>query len=844
MLHCEMGFDLVAMILISVLYVLVRWAYASYRRLTRSRNGNSSGFNLFRFGLTSESVEWGWREPVEVGETMNFVIKFYGLARTPRDIKGLKNFKVEISRNSLSIAHIEEVIRPDSADGDRNSSAISNEIKVSFTVRASGVYTISIFEDGCHIANSPYEKPFIPGPPVASRTTLVKTLNSMSLMAITQNRPHVITVEPRDEYGNQCANRMHQMDVRDKFSLMVTEIGDDEGVPVPVSTDLRLTHESLIVDLYVPLSGCFHAAASYQGELISNGEFDLVVLSEQEAEEVKENVDKRNLNVWYEAKLLNVSQDQYFSDGDGKPSLEKTLSLGDIPIDPGKHASTSFRSRIKSSISSHSKPKSVYCYITPKQIVIKEFYFKIFPKRLQSFRLCQATKVSILCPETKNQPPIIMISDNCQPAYTLSCPKSYLLLASFVGILNKNIGGSDSFEEKVKHFRQELLSYHKIQRYSRGQAHLNIKRSLILSDSYRATKQFGVKDWSKLFQINFDGEVGVDWGGLSREWVTELCKQMFHPILADGENTESRKETPQLFRRLKDDNQALILPNPCSTSGSKMKYFEFAGKLVGKCLLDSCFERDQVKYITARFGRSFLAQIIGLAVTFKHFENDDPELYKTKIRYIIENDVSDFDLYFSEEEYSASGKLTQVVPLKQNGAKISVTNENKLEYLNRLAQYKLSTSVKEEIDTFNKGLNLLVPEHLLSIFDENELELLICGSSEIDVDDMRRHCQIDDRSPQFVRTLQWFWVVISSFTQEELGMLLQFITGCSQLPPGGFADLSPKLKISFLFYQNNVLPTAHTCFNELCLPSYESYEKLHKMLKIAIKEGSVGFGMI
>ena len=44
----------------------------------------------------------------------------------------------------------------------------------------------------------------------------------------------------------------------------------------------------------------------------------------------------------------------------------------------------------------------------------------------------------------------------------------------------------------------------------------------------------------------------------------------------------------------------------------------------------------------------------------QYFETDDPELYKTKIRYIEENDVSDMELTFSEEEYSESGQLFRV----------------------------------------------------------------------------------------------------------------------------------------------------------------------------------------
>lgn len=38
------------------------------------------------------------------------------------------------------------------------------------------------------------------------------------------------------------------------------------------------------------------------------------------------------------------------------------------------------------------------------------------------------------------------------------------------------------------------------------------------------------------------------------------------------------------------------------------------------------------------------------------------------------------------------------------------------------------------------------------------------------------------------------------------------------------------------------LPTAHTCFNQLDLPVYESREQLKDKLMLAIKEGSEGFG--
>ena len=50
---------------------------------------------------------------------------------------------------------------------------------------------------------------------------------------------------------------------------------------------------------------------------------------------------------------------------------------------------------------------------------------------------------------------------------------------------------------------------------------------------------------------------------------------------------------------------------------------------------------------------------------------------------------------------------------------------------------------------------------------------------------------------------------MTSFTQEELARLVQFITGSSQLPPGGFAELSPPIQISSA-PTADVLPTVHT----------------------------------
>lgn len=65
------------------------------------------------------------------------------------------------------------------------------------------------------------------------------------------------------------------------------------------------------------------------------------------------------------------------------------------------------------------------------------------------------------------------------------------------------------------------------------------------------------------------------------------------------------------------------------------------------------------------------------------------------------------------------------------GTRIAVDNVNKYRYLDVLAQHRLVNSVKDQVDAFIRGLSELVPDNLLSIFDENELEVFSDSATEL-----------------------------------------------------------------------------------------------------------------
>jgi len=73
------------------------------------------------------------------------------------------------------------------------------------------------------------------------------------------------------------------------------------------------------------------------------------------------------------------------------------------------------------------------------------------------------------------------------------------------------------------------------------------------------------------------------------------------------------------------------------------------------------------------------------------------------------------------------------IELRPGGADIPVTQENKKEYVDAIVEYRISKRVNEQFEAFMTGFSELIPQDLVNVFDERELELLIGGMSEIDV---------------------------------------------------------------------------------------------------------------
>jgi E3 ubiquitin-protein ligase NEDD4 len=247
------------------------------------------------------------------------------------------------------------------------------------------------------------------------------------------------------------------------------------------------------------------------------------------------------------------------------------------------------------------------------------------------------------------------------------------------------------------------------------------------------------------------------------------------------------------------------------------------------------------KLLDGFFIRPFYKMMLGKHIELKDMESVDTEYYSS-LCWIKENDPNELELTFQVDEETFGRMVTR--ELKPGGAKIPVTDENKDEYIQLVIQWRFVSRVQQQMDNFLAGFNELVPLNLIKIFDEGELELLLCGIGVIDVRDWKQNTVYKgDYHPNHI-VIQWFWRVVLSFNNEMRSRLLQFVTGTSRVPMNGFKELygsnGPQPFTIEKWGTPNSYPRAHTCFNRLDLPPYESYQQLRDRLIKAI-DNSEGF---
>ncbi|GMF10791.1 unnamed protein product [Phytophthora lilii] len=353
---------------------------------------------------------------------------------------------------------------------------------------------------------------------------------------------------------------------------------------------------------------------------------------------------------------------------------------------------------------------------------------------------------------------------------------------------------------------------------------LFLRREHVVEESMEYLCCMDDSDTRSVVRIDFAKETGVDAGGVHREWFTLVTELVIDPSL--GVFTCTNHEAQTYFFNVNSEK---------AVGEEHLAYFFAVGRLVGRALLEG-------EVMGFHFTSALLKLMLGIPITFRDYEDLDPVTYKSLLWMLEHDGAETLGLDFTATRRDASGNIV-TVELLPNGANMSVTDANKHTFAKRWLHYFLLESVSSQLYVFLKGLYQVIPRQMLMLFDAEEFDYMLCGCDSIDVTDWEAHTRCS-KNLRGTRVLRWFWELVRHMQPDYRRRLLQFATGCSRVPIGGFRHLTSHDGQICPFTLKGVHSTyiqSHACFNRLDLPMASSRSELKEVLYATLCTETYGF---
>nr|CAI5817387.1 unnamed protein product [Callosobruchus analis] len=170
--------------------------------------------------------------------------------------------------------------------------------------------------------------------------------------------------------------------------------------------------------------------------------------------------------------------------------------------------------------------------------------------------------------------------------------------------------------EHLPRYRRDLVAKLKVLRAElqalqpqSGHCRLEVSRQEVFEESYRLIMKMRPKDMRKRLMVKFRGEEGLDYGGVAREWLHLLSREMLNPQYG-------------LFQYSRDDHYTLQINPDSAVNPEHLSYFHFVGRILGIAV----FHNHQLE---GGFTLPFYKQLLNKPITLQDIEGVDPELHRS-----------------------------------------------------------------------------------------------------------------------------------------------------------------------------------------------------------------------
>ncbi|RHY31046.1 hypothetical protein DYB32_006223 [Aphanomyces invadans] len=335
----------------------------------------------------------------------------------------------------------------------------------------------------------------------------------------------------------------------------------------------------------------------------------------------------------------------------------------------------------------------------------------------------------------------------------------------------------------------------------------NLHRDALWTESLEALLLIRPESFASKTKIKFLGEDGVDAGGIQREWYSLMA----HAFLDH-----------ELF--VVHANRMLGL-NPLVADPT---HFLALGRFLARAIIDG-------QVLPLSLTAPLFKALLGTPLSIHDVRYIDEMTYKSLL-FVRDTDcIEALDLDFTWT--LPDGRSVELVA---GGADVAVTSANQAEYVACLVRYWLFDSVRTPLEHVVRGFYDVVDPVVIANFDYKELELVLCGTTDINVVEWQFETVVTANltaSP----ALAWFWDVVErDMQQHDRAKLLQFTTGSARVPLQGFKALTGHdgnlcpFTLRGVPYTKGAMPKVQTCFNRILLPLYPSRKLMREALFVLV----------
>ena len=410
----------------------------------------------------------------------------------------------------------------------------------------------------------------------------------------------------------------------------------------------------------------------------------------------------------------------------------------------------------------------------------------------------------------------------------------------------------------------ELFRRHCVSTMERSDAiqFIRVRRETVVRDVLREFSRFGRGNLEKRLIVMYEGESGVDAGGLTKDMFTRLFHQIFAEnvgmFVASEDGSSGTTGEIGLER-----GERTYLP---STKCELVSYMEALGKVLAKVVMDGHTIDAKFAPVLYKFLLLDTTTAAGMGsygggggsthgssshgssshgdgsstIGFSDLESFDGQLFAQLHDNILNRTIT--------PEY-ADNLALDFEDLMPNGEHRVVTDANKIEYLNLRAQHILIGQRHRQLSAIRKGFHILPWNDNFRRFNEMDFRMLICGPSNIDAVTVIENIDFDHGDWKRSKTLEHVAKYLKSLEKEKDGLrkFLRFVTGSPGIPAMGLkkTEGQPAGQICFTRLPNSQrLPEAHTCFNTVDMPDYNDYDVLKSKMDQAMNGDDGKFDLL